>query len=124
MTSRMEYIQALRSGRGVPAERIIPLRSTGMHTIRLEFIVRLLRARVQLNTLQVYWEKAKEFMLQETVSSEPRRLVLGWRQNVAGEFPDLWLLCYPEDDEIREAVEREIDRMVEEVRKRQPGISP
>jgi hypothetical protein len=31
---------------------------------------------------------------------------------VTGEFRDLWLLCYPEDDGIRQSVAREIDRMV------------
>jgi hypothetical protein len=119
--SREEEIRALRAGRPLPADRIIPLRSTGMHAIRLEFIVRLLRSRVQLNTLQVYWVGAKEMMLEEALSSEPRRLVLGWRRRVIGEFPDLWLLCYPDDETVKQAVDREIDRMVEEVRKLESG---
>jgi hypothetical protein len=38
--------------------------------------------------------------------------VLGRRKHVSGEFADLWLLCYPEDEEIKQLVEREIDRMV------------
>jgi len=88
-----------------------------MHAIRLEFIVRLLRSGVKLNTLQVYWDRAKEMMLREEVANEPRRLMLGWRHRVTGEFPDLWLLCYPEDEDIKELVEREIDRMVEQARK-------
>lgn len=121
MTSRKEDIMALRGGKTLPADRVISLRSTGMHAIRLEFIVRLLRSGVKLNTLQVYWDRAKEMMLAEEVANEPRRLMLGWRHRVMGQFPDLWLLCYPDDDEIKQAVEGEIDRMVEQARKEIPG---
>jgi len=121
MASRIEDIVAFRAGGTLPPDRIISLRSTGMHAIRLEFIVRLLRSGVKLNTLQVYWDRAKEMMLSEEIAKEPRRLMLGWRHRVAGEFPDLWLLCYPDDDEIKQAVEGEIDRMVEEARKETAG---
>lgn len=116
MSSRADDVAALRSGAALAPDRIVSLRSTGMHAIRLEFIVRLLRRGVQLDTLQVYWERSKDMMLEERVGREPRRLVMGWRRRIAGEFPDLWLLCYPEDAEIKEAVEREIDRMVEAAR--------
>jgi hypothetical protein len=44
-----------------------------------------------------------------------RRLVFGRRKHVSGEFADLWLLCYPDDEESRKRVEQEIDRMVEQV---------
>jgi hypothetical protein len=52
-------------------------------------------------------------MLKPSVESLARRLVLGRKKHVSGEFADLWLLCYPEDGEVRQLVEREIDRMVE-----------
>jgi hypothetical protein len=52
-------------------------------------------------------------MLKRDVENLPRRLVLGRRKHVSGEFADLWLLCYPDDEEIKQRVEREIDRMVE-----------
>jgi len=53
--------------------------------------------------------------LKRDVESVHRRLVFGRRKHVSGEFADLWLLCYPDDEPIRESVEQEIDRMVREV---------
>jgi hypothetical protein len=115
MPSR-EEIEALRSGTPLPAHRIIPLRSKGMHSIRFEFVVRLLRTSLTVDTLSIYWERGHEFLLKQTVEDAKRRLVLGRINSVYGEFPDLWLLCYPEDEEIKQLVEQEIERMITEVR--------
>jgi len=107
MPSR-EEIEALRKGAPLPAHRIIPLRSKGMHSIRFEFVVRLLRTSLTVDTLSIYWERGHEFLLKQVVEDEKRRLVLGRVNAVYGEFPDLWLLCYPEDEEIQRLVEEEI----------------
>ena len=115
MPSR-EEIEALRAGKPLPAHRIIPLRSKGMHSIRFEFVVRLLRTSLTVDTLSIYWERGHEFLLKQVVENEKRRLVLGRVNAVYGEFPDLWLLCYPEDDEIKRLVEQEIERMIAQVR--------
>src|SRR6185436_19612435 len=115
MPSR-EEIEALRAGTPLPAHRIIPLRSKGMHSIRFEFVVRLLLTSLTVDTLSIYWERGYEFLLKQVVEDEKRRLVLGRVNAVYGEFPDLWLLCYPEDDEIKRLVEQEIERMITQVR--------
>jgi hypothetical protein len=115
MASRDE-IQALRAGAPLPAHRIIPLRSKGMHSIRFEFVVRLLRTSLTVDTLSIYWERGHEFLLKQTVEDAKRRLILGRMNSVYGEFPDLWLLCYPDDEEIKQLVEQEIERMIEQVR--------
>src|SRR5580765_6103098 len=115
MPSR-EEIEDLRAGTPLPAHRIIPLRSKGMHSIRFEFVVRLLRTSLTVDTLSIYWERGHEFLLKQTVENENRRLVLGRANAVYGEFPDLWLLCYPEDEEIKRLVEQEIERMIAQVR--------
>jgi len=115
MASRQDEIKALRAGDALPSHRIVQLRSMGMHSIRFEFVVRLLRSSLKVDTLSIYWEQGTEFMLKPGVESLPRRLVLGRRKHVSGEFADLWLLCYPDDEQIRELVEQEIDRMVREV---------
>jgi hypothetical protein len=115
MTSREQEISALKAGERLPSHRVVQLRSMGMHSIRFEFVVRLLRSSLRLDTLSIYWEQGTEFMLKPDVESARRRLVLGRRKHVSGEFEDLWLLCYPDDAEIRQLVEREIDRMVEQV---------
>lgn len=118
MTSRQEEVLALRAGNPLPAHRIIQLRSTGMHAIRFEFTVRLLRSGLKIDTLTIYWERGNEFMLNREVENVYRKLAFGGRKRITGEFLDLWLLCYPDDDEIKQSVEREIDRMVERARKR------
>ncbi|MGH8633176.1 MAG: hypothetical protein ACRET7_03485 [Burkholderiales bacterium] len=115
MASRQEEIQALKSGEQLPSHRVIQLRSMGMHSIRFEFVVRLLRSSLRMDTLSIYWEQGTDFKLKRNVENAQRRLVLGRRKHVSGEFADLWLLCYPDDEEIKRLVEQEIDRMVAEV---------
>jgi hypothetical protein len=115
MAARPEEIKALKSAGMLPAHRIVQLRSMGMHSIRFEFVVRLLRSGMKVDTLSIYWEQGTEFMLKREVEDTRRRLVLGRRKRVSGDFPDIWLLCYPDDGETREAVEAELDRMVQTV---------
>ena len=115
MSLRQEEIRALKAGEPVPSHRVVQLRSMGMHSIRFEFVVRLLRSSLRVDTLSIYWERGTEFMLKRDVESVPRRLVLGRRKHVSGEFADLWLLCYPDDEEVKRLVEQEIDHMVERV---------
>lgn len=115
MASRQEEIRTLRAGESLPSHRIVQLRSMGMHSIRFEFVVRLLRSGLKVDTLSIYWEHGTEFMLKRELEDARRRLVLGRRRRVSGEFRDLWLLCYPEDEETKRLVEQEIDRMVQTV---------
>jgi hypothetical protein len=116
MASRKDELSALREGRPVPPHRIVQLRAMGMHSIRFEFVVRLLRSGLKVDTLSIYWDRGTEFMLRRELEEASRRLVLGRRKRVAGNFQDIWLLCYPDDPEIRKSVEDELDRMVEAVR--------
>ena len=111
-----DEIEALRAGTPLPAHRIIPLRSKGMHSIRFEFVVRLLRTGLAVDTLSIYWDRGHEFLLKQSVESVRRRLVLGRINSVSGEFQDLWLLCYPDDEETKQLVEAEIERMIQKVR--------
>ena len=115
MAARPEEIKLLKSGGGLPAHRVVQLRSMGMHSIRFEFVVRLLRSGLKVDTLSIYWEQGTEFMLKREVEDTPRRLVLGRRKRVSGDFRDLWLLCYPDDEESRVAVEGVLDGMVQTV---------
>jgi hypothetical protein len=115
MAARADEISTLKTGGALPAHRVVQLRSMGMHSIRFEFVVRLLRSGLKVDTLSIYWEHGTEFMLKRDVESVPRRLVLGRRKRVTGEFRDVWLLCYPDDAETRESVEGVLDRMVQSV---------
>lgn len=120
MASRQDEIKALKGGETLPAHRVVQLRSMGMHSIRFEFVVRLLRSGLKVDTLSIYWEHGTEFMLKRDVEDVRRRLVLGRRTRVTGDFSDLWLLCYPDDEDIKQSVERVIDAMVEQVRSQGP----
>ena len=120
MTSRQDEIKGLKAGETLPAHRVVQLRSMGMHSIRFEFVVRLLRSGLKVDTLSIYWEHGTEFMLKRDVEDVRRRLVLGRRNRITGDFPDLWLLCYPDDEEIKQSVEQVIESMVEQVRRQGP----
>ncbi len=113
--TRREEIAAVCAGKSLSPDRVKELRSLGMEAIRGEFIVRLLGARTPVDTLSIYWERAPEFMVTGQVQDAVRKLVFGRRYRVTGEFMDLWLLVYPEEDEVKQLVEREIDRMVNAV---------
>ena len=113
--SCLEEIAALRSGESLPAERVIQLRSTGMDAVRTELTHRLLRASSSVETLFIYWEHGHRAVFIGQVEAVVRKLVCGHRNRVIGEFLDLWLLCYPDDSDVKQSVEREIDRMVEAV---------
>jgi len=117
MMTRAEEARAIRAGEPLPAETIIARRSSGVHAIRREFIIRLLQSGVKVNTLDVYWDDTDETLLSEQVTDGVRRLVLRSRRRVVGEFPDIWRLCYPDDEEFKVAVDREIEEMVDQARK-------
>lgn len=110
--TRQEEIAAVSADKPLSADRVKGLRSIGMDSIRGEFILRLIHARTPVDTLSIFWERAPEFISTGQVQDVVRKLVFGRRYRVTGEFMDRWLLCYPDDDEIKQSVEREIDRMV------------
>ena len=117
MMTRAEEARALRAGEPLPAETIIARRASGVHAIRREFIIRLLQSGVKVNTLDVYWDDTDETLLSDQVTDTPLRLVLKGRRRVSGEFPDIWRLCYPDDEEFKAEVDKEIERMVDQARK-------
>jgi hypothetical protein len=117
MMTRSEEARALRAGEPLPAETIIARRAAGIHAIRRECIIRLLQSGVKVNTLDVDWDDTEETLLSDHVTSTVHRLVFRGRHRVVGEFPDLWRLCYPDDEELKAEVDKEIERMVDQARK-------
>src|SRR5262249_6729108 len=111
MASR-EDIQALRAGAQLPAHEIMSLRNKGMQSIRFEFVVRLMRTGLKMDTLSIYWERANEFLLARSVEAVSRRLVVGRLRAGIGEFSDLWMLCYPDDEEVKRLGGQEIHRVI------------
>jgi len=108
----MESIAALKQGDPLAPQKLIELRSKGMHTVRFEFIVRLLRLNTQIITLSIYWEDGRDFMQIPTVQNAQRKLVYASAPRVSGLFDDMSLLCYAYDPDAKEKVDVELDRMV------------
>src|SRR5262249_8770854 len=115
MASR-EDIQALRAGAQLPAHEIMSLRNKGMQSIRFEFVVRLMRTGLKMDTLSIYWERANEFLLARSVEAVSSPLVLRRPPPLIGGCRDQVMICYPDDEEIQRLVEQEIDRMIQKVR--------
>lgn len=108
----METITALKQGAPLAPQKLVELRSKGMHTVRFEFIVRLLRLNTQIITLSIYWEDGREFMQIPAVQNTQRKLVYASEARVSGQFDDMDLLCYPLDPAAKSRVDAELDRMV------------
>jgi hypothetical protein len=108
----MESITALKQGTPMAPQKLIEMRSKGMHTVRFEFIVRLLRLNTQIITLSIYWEDGREFMQIPTAQNVQRKLVYASEPRVSGFFDDISLLCYPLDADAKAKVDAELDRMV------------
>lgn len=113
--SDMETITALKQGEPLAPQKVIELRSKGMHTVRFEFIVRLLRLNTQIITLSIYWEDGREFMQIPSVQNVERKLVYASEPRVHGLFDDMDLLCYPHDPAAKSRVDAALDRMVERI---------
>jgi hypothetical protein len=116
MTPKQDEIIALKAHQQLPMPRLAQLRSAGMHAIRFEFVVRLLRVEVRMDTLSIFWDHTAESLQDRKAGETSWRLVLGRGRRVTAEFPDLWVLCYPDDAEIKRLVEAELDRLIERVR--------
>lgn len=119
----MEAIVALKRGMPLPPQRLIELRSKGMHTVRFEFIVRLLRLNTQIITLSIYWEDGREFMQIPSVQNLQRKLVYASVPRVHGLFDDRALLCYAHDAEAKSRIDAELDRMVATIGEHAGGAS-
>ena len=110
--SDMETIATLKQGTPLAPQKLVEMRSKGMHTVRFEFIVRLLRLNTQIITLSIYWEDGREFMQIPTAQNVQRKLVYASEPRVSGFFDDISLLCYPLDADAKAKVDAELDRMV------------
>ena len=100
------------SGERLSPEQVIAQRSKGMHSIRFEFITRLLSLNTQITTLSIYWEDGRAFRELPVIQPVQRRLVSASSPRVTGLFDDPWLLCYHNDAEVQNKVHAELDRMV------------
>ena len=86
----MESLRALKQGIPLAPQKLVEKRSKGMHTVRFEFIVRLLRLNTQIITLSIYWEDGREFMQIPASQNVQRKLVYASEPRVSG-----FLMTFP-----------------------------
>lgn len=121
MNNELEVVKQIRLGMAVPGPKILDRRTKGLSSIRREFLSRLARLtglRVD-SSLVIRWRGLGELANSRTVVAASFELVLhGGAKAISGRFLDLWIVCYPEDPEIKKLVEAEMDRMCEKAVKR------
>jgi hypothetical protein len=114
MGSEPEVISHIKLGKEVPGPKILERRTKGLSAIRRECLSRLARhSGLQAeSSLVVRWRGLGALANARTVVDAAFELVLHSGPNtITASFPDRWILCYPEDPEIRQQVEAEMDRM-------------
>jgi hypothetical protein len=121
MTPLKDGLEALNARGQLPRQRIAELRSTGMHAIRFQLVVRLLHGGLREDTVSIFWDHSPQSLVEAPFGEAKWRLVLGRGSRNTVEVPDLWVLCYPDDPEIRRSVDAALDRIVERARRQNPG---
>lgn len=101
-------------GLAVPGTLILERRTKGFSAIRREFLRRLktYTAVRPDSSLALRWRGVAGHANARTVVDAIYELVLkGGPSGISGSFPDLWVICYPDDAQIKEYVEDELSRM-------------
>ena len=120
MTTLQNRVGALDACRHLSPRRIAELRSTRMHAIRFQLVVRLLHGGLREDTLSIFWDHSPRSLDERPFGEGGWRLVLGRGCRIAQELPDLWVLGYPDDAECRQSVEAALDQLVERARRQRP----
>jgi len=121
MNNELEFIKRLKSGLPVAGAKIVERRSKGLLAIRHQFLVRITQAAPGQaeSSLAIRWRRLTNFANARTVVDQSFELVMhGGTMEVAGLFPDIWVLCYPEDVEIKKNVEAKLDQMCDDLKKK------
>jgi hypothetical protein len=64
----------------------------------------------------VRWTRQAEWFNSRTVLDEDFELDLVWgADQFTTQFPDLWILCYPDDGQINQKVEDQIKQLCQEI---------
>ena len=68
------------------------------------------------DSLVLRWHRQSEYTNARTVLNDSFELIFyGASRPVSGLFLDMWILCYPDDPEVKEKVEQEIAQMCREI---------
>lgn len=118
MVTELKWIERIKLGHAVPSRKLIDRRTKGLQAIRQRCLRQLMSvARDDItHSLVLRWHRRPEYITERTVLSDSFELTFyGASRRVSGLFPDLWILCYPEDPDVYQKVEEEIARMCQEL---------
>lgn len=117
MVTELEWIERIKLGKTVPSDKLIDRRTKGLQAIRQRCLHQLMAIAPEeiKDSLILRWHRQPEYTHERTVLSDSFELTFyGATRRVSGLFPDLWILCYPEDPDIYRKVENEIDHVCQE----------
>ena len=116
-TGQEDFVTQLKNGLAVSGSKILERRTSGLAAIRRECLARLSRLAglPADSSLIVRWKGLGELANARTVNSASFELRLhSGASAVSGSFPDLWIVCYPDDPQLKQHVEDAIDRMCDQ----------
>lgn len=112
--TEQEVVKQIRQGLEVAGPKIIDRRTRGLALVRRRLIALLMQYTSYRgeSSLAFRWRGLGELSNARTLTDAAFELVMhGAAKEIKGRFPDMWVLCYPEDPEIKEKVEAELMSM-------------
>jgi hypothetical protein len=112
------WIHKIKLGLPVPGAKIVERRGKGLQAIRRYLLacLRQIDSEKLDSSLVVRWTRQAEWFNSRTVLDEDFELDLVWgADQFTTEFPDLWILCYPDDRQINQKVEDQIKQLCQEI---------
>lgn len=114
MSREDEIVRQIKLGSPVDGAKILERRTRGLSLIRQHFLARFVKhAGVQAeSSLGIRWRGLGEYANARTLVDATYELVLhDGARAISGKFPDVWVLCYPLDPEIKAQVETVLEQM-------------
>lgn len=114
MSEELEYVRQIKAGLEVPGPKILERRTRGLAQIRRQLIAMMLKYTAYRgeSSLAFRWRGLGKVANSRTLTDAAFELVMHeGKKEIKGRFPDLWVLCYPEDPQIKEKVEAELASM-------------
>ncbi len=117
MTEELEYVNRIKLGLKVSGAKILERRTRGLALIRRQLIAMLVRDTAYRgdSSLAFRWRGLGKLSNSRTLTDAAFDLVMhGGANEIKGRFPDLWVLCYPADAEVKDKVETELANMCDQ----------
>lgn len=112
--AEQEIVRLIREGLEVPGAKILERRTRGLALIRRQLIGMMFKYTAYRgeSSLAFRWRGLGNLANARTLTDAAFDLVMHeGAKEIKGRFPDLWVLCYPDDMQIKEKVEAQLADM-------------